>query len=168
MTRAIDGSPTMKHTDKRPAYRDPDEIMRDTRLSPSAKRRALESWAFAIRGRVDAYSDGASDRDERAYKDDMAMLQRLERLLDADSAERARTGGRGRATPAGTAPSGPPSSDNKPTTEHFTPDKRTVISPVEARQGWIGTGRIFVVLLASMSLAVAAGVALWVLSSQWL
>lgn len=79
MTTSTDTNP--EPIDPETKYKDPDRLAVDPQLSPEEKHAALEQWAFAVRSRLDAMSEGMTNVDDRAYAADVAMMQRLEKLL---------------------------------------------------------------------------------------
>lgn len=153
-------------------YRDPDHLRGDPRLSSGQKRAAIEAWAFIVRSRLDAMSEGMNNVKESAYTADVALMQKLEKLLESRCDVRVQKAQsrndrsaqkfdqfnlRNPAAIANNRKDFGMTHDHRPVV-----DKPVVLGSQDARQGWIGTGRVLRVLLISMALVSVAAIFLWV------
>lgn len=60
------------------AYDTPAALMKCSRHTPVEKRVALEQWAFTVRARVDAVSEGMMSRPKGSYARDVELLRQIE------------------------------------------------------------------------------------------
>lgn len=63
-------------------FADPGEIVGHIGLTRGQKVSALQRWAFDLRARIDAVSEGMNGHQEGAYTRDVALLRTVERLLE--------------------------------------------------------------------------------------
>lgn len=69
--------------DPESVFAHPSEVAEHIALTRGQKIATLERWAFAVRARVDAMSEGMIDDTGAAYVCDVELLRRIEKTLDA-------------------------------------------------------------------------------------
>jgi hypothetical protein len=69
-------------TDPESAFKHPDELVECVGLTRGQKLAALEKWAFSVRSRVDAVSEGMLNHSGGAYTHDVEMLREIEKRIE--------------------------------------------------------------------------------------
>lgn len=69
-------------SDPEAAFRSPSELVASVGLTRGQKISALEKWAFNVRARVDALSEGMLNHPEGAYAKDVDLLRLIENVLE--------------------------------------------------------------------------------------
>ncbi len=63
------------------AFLSPGDLMNDPSMTSDQKIKALESWLFTVRARVDAVSEGMNSHQEGLYTKDVELAHKLEKAL---------------------------------------------------------------------------------------
>jgi len=63
-------------------YDSPHDVLEDGSLSRKEKVKALENWAFTVRSRLDAVSEGMSAPPDGAYSRDTDLIRSIEKALE--------------------------------------------------------------------------------------
>ena len=63
-------------------YESPCELLKCSKLDPREKLEALDQWAFNVRSRVDAVSEGMTTRNDGSYTADVELLRDIERARE--------------------------------------------------------------------------------------
>jgi hypothetical protein len=70
-------------TDPEAAFNNPSELFECVGLTRGQKISAFEKWAFAVRSRVDAQSEGMLNHPGGAYTRDVELLREIEKNLES-------------------------------------------------------------------------------------
>lgn len=62
-------------------FASPDEVVENIALTAGQKIATLDRWAFTVRSRVDAMSEGMTTQPEGAYTRDVELLRQIEKCL---------------------------------------------------------------------------------------
>ena len=68
-------------TDPEAIFELPSEVVEHVGLTRGQKIATLEKWAFCVRARVDALSEGMVNHPEGAYTRDVDMLRSIEKAI---------------------------------------------------------------------------------------
>ena len=70
-------------TDPEAVFKSPAEIAEHVGLTRGQKIATLEKWAFSVRARVDALSEGMMNHPNGAYTRDVELLRNIEKEIAA-------------------------------------------------------------------------------------
>lgn len=82
MTRISDINVKAATANPEAVFETPTELADVVGLTRAQRLTALDSWAFTVRARVDAVSEGMNNIPSNAYNNDVELLREIERWRD--------------------------------------------------------------------------------------